>query len=266
MTKITDFNDLQDRYTHIYLSPHLDDAVLSCGGAIVSHRRAGEQVLVVTLCTAAPSVEGPFSLLAQEFHREWALPPEQVVAARLREEAVAMERVDVDYYWAGMLDAIYRYPEPYHSHETLFGVPAVDDPLATDLREWIEQLHQRLPHARFYAPLGVGSHVDHLITHTVAQDLGGGQVAFYEDFPYVTVDGALDQRLANIDQALEHETILIDSTLEQKIVAIDAYASQLNILFGGSAAMAQSVTHYAQSLDPVDGTYAERLWRISIHT
>ena len=263
MTQITDFNDLQDRYTHIYLSPHLDDAVLSCGGAIVGHRRAGEQVLVVTLCTAAPPTEGPFSPLAQEFHREWALPPDQVVAARLREEAMAMERVDVDYYWVGMIDAIYRYPEPYHSFETLFGAPAADDPLAADLREWLEQLQRRLPNARFYAPLGVGRHVDHLITHAVARDSLADRIAFYEDFPYVTVDGALDQRMSHIDQALEHETIVIDSMLEQKIVAIDAYASQLNILFGGSAAMAQSVTNYAQSLDPVDGTYAERLWRVS---
>ena len=37
---------------HVYLSPHLDDAVLSCGGAIHRAGAAGEAVLVITVFAA----------------------------------------------------------------------------------------------------------------------------------------------------------------------------------------------------------------------
>src|SRR5215216_3168943 len=92
-------NQLDNRYVHVYLSPHLDDAPLSCGGAIAAHVGAGERVLVVTICTAAPPPAGPFSALAEELHANWGLSADQAVAARLVEEREAMQRLGVDYYW-----------------------------------------------------------------------------------------------------------------------------------------------------------------------
>src|ERR671924_35132 len=66
-----DLRQVHDVYDHVYLSPHLDDAALSCGGAIARHSSAGARVLVVTICTALPSPEGPFSSFAEEQHRQW---------------------------------------------------------------------------------------------------------------------------------------------------------------------------------------------------
>ena len=40
------------RYTRVYLSPHLDDAALSCGGTIAA---SPDRALIITLCTAPPS-------------------------------------------------------------------------------------------------------------------------------------------------------------------------------------------------------------------
>ena len=73
--RIEDFDQIQAGYRHIYLSPHLDDAALSCGGGIAAQRAAGERVLVVTFCTGAPAPDMQFSDLAQEFHRKWGLAP-----------------------------------------------------------------------------------------------------------------------------------------------------------------------------------------------
>ncbi len=39
---------------HIYLSPHYDDAALSCGGAIVRHDLASEAALVATIFGGKP--------------------------------------------------------------------------------------------------------------------------------------------------------------------------------------------------------------------
>ena len=53
------------RYHAIYLAPHLDDAVLSCGGQIFERTARGENVLVVTVMAgdvvhapSSPAVEG----------------------------------------------------------------------------------------------------------------------------------------------------------------------------------------------------------------
>jgi LmbE family N-acetylglucosaminyl deacetylase len=258
---IEHLDQLRDTYDHIYLSPHLDDAALSCGGAIARHTSAGAKVLVVTLCTAIPPSEGPFSPFAEAMHQRWALQPEEVVTARLHEETLALERLNADSYWAGMLDAIYRRPDAYNSDATLFGIPAVDDPLADAVSELIAQLRGRVPQATFYAPLGVGSHVDHLITFAAAlRDHGEMTTAFYEDIPYVTKPGALDMRLSQLSGHFVPSTIDIDATLTRKLGSIACYASQLYELFGGEEHMRQQITEYAEGLRPDNGTYGERLW------
>ncbi len=48
---------LPDGYRHIVLSPHLDDAALSCGGFIARMTAAGERVLVVNVCSGIPSAQ-----------------------------------------------------------------------------------------------------------------------------------------------------------------------------------------------------------------
>src|SRR4051794_20848991 len=153
LMQFEDLRQIHDGYDHIYLSPHLDDAALSCGGAIARHANDGARVLVVTLCTAAPPPEGPFSTLAQAEHRGWGLAPAEVISTRLREDDLALARLDADPYRAGLLDAIYRRPDAYNTRDALFGIPAPDDVLLYSTRQLIAALHSRAPRATFYAPL-----------------------------------------------------------------------------------------------------------------
>jgi LmbE family N-acetylglucosaminyl deacetylase len=257
---IEDVRQIHDGYDHIYLSPHLDDAALCCGGAIARHTNNGARVLVVTLCTGAPAPDGPFSALADAEHRGWGLAPAEVISTRLREDDLALARLDADTYRAGMLDAIYRRPDVYNTREALFGTPAPDDALLYSTRQLIAALHNRAPRATFYAPLGIGNHVDHQIVYAAARDGAGAVMAFYEDFPYMLWDGAFEQRMRALGEPFVASTIDIDTTLARKIGAIGAYASQLGSLFKQPDAMAQIVSDYAESLRPESGTYGERVW------
>jgi LmbE family N-acetylglucosaminyl deacetylase len=122
-------------------------------------------------------------------------------------------------------------------------------------------LRARAPHATFYAPLGVGMHVDHQqVCAAALVNQSGLAAAFYEDVPYVTTPGALEQRLAALGGAFVASTITIDETIERKVKAIAAYTSQLKQLFGGAEAMRRTVTRYAAGLQATGGAYAERLW------
>jgi LmbE family N-acetylglucosaminyl deacetylase len=258
---IGDLRQLDDSYDRIYLAPHLDDAALSCGGAIAQHTAAGGRALVVTLCTAAPPPAGPFSSFAEEVHAEWGLAPDQVVRARLAEDDLALARLGADTYRASCLDAIYRVPAAYNSRTTLFGTPVAGDPLFLAARQLVAELRRRAPTATIYAPLGVGNHVDHQIVLAAALAEAGAGLALYEDYPYAHIAESVERRLAALDLALEPETIEIGATLGRKIESIAAYASQLGALFGGADAMAAAVAEYAARRRPAEGGYGERIWR-----
>ncbi len=190
-----------------------------------------------------------------------ALEAADIVTLRLREDQLAMQRMGCDYYWLDELDAIYRVPEAYYSRETLFGVPMPDDPLLPILVAFIGSLHQKMPHAAIYAPLGVGSHVDHLITFDAVLQAAPDSVAFYEDVDYALRPGMLEQRLAQLEPGWTASILDIDATLTQKISAIEAYESQIGELFGGAEPMGRAITAYGADLRPEDGTYGERIWR-----
>ncbi len=244
------FAELSSTYEHIYLSPHLDDAALSCGGAILRQRAAGAAVLVVTICTGAPPPQGPFSELAHTFHASWGLSPGEAVAARLREDEAAMAALDVDALWVGELDAIYRHPAAYSSRESLFGAPAPDDPLLASVRRLAAELRRRMPAATIYGPLGVGHHVDHQITYRAAIEAAGGPLVFYEDFPYVARAGELERRLADLAGGLSPRVTRVDGELEGKLAAIGSYASQM-------AELARSQLGRSVSYDEAMGVMAE---------
>ena len=190
----------------------------------------------------------------------WGLAPERAMAERRREDDLALERLDADTYRAGMFDAIYRMPEAYTDNSTLFGTPMGDDPLSYSTYQLVAALHRRAPRATFYAPLGVGNHVDHQIIHSAAREAIGSDLAFYEDFPYVLSPDAFERRWRALGQRFVPSTIDIDSTLARKIGAIGAYASQLGSLFEEPAELARIVGEYAESLRPESGTYGERVW------
>lgn len=69
--------------TYLYISPHLDDAVLSVGGLIAAQLAAGDRVVIATVCTADPAIDGIFSPLAIGYKanlQEWNF--HQRIAAR----------------------------------------------------------------------------------------------------------------------------------------------------------------------------------------
>ncbi|MEI7770652.1 MAG: PIG-L family deacetylase [Chloroflexales bacterium] len=256
--------DLAATYDHIYLSPHLDDAALSCGGSIARFVAGGQSVLVVNICAGSPPADSVFSPFAQQMHRQWALPPAEAVRLRIQEDVEALETLGADCYLLDRLDAIYRMPAAYVDDATLFGTVAPGDPLADSLRGLISALAARFPAAIFYAPLGVGQHVDHQATYDSTAEFvrSGLSVAFYEDFPYAATAGALEHRLAQIGGAeiFLPSITAIDATLARKISAVESYRSQISTLFGDLGAMSRSVSAYAEGLRPESGTYGERIW------
>ena len=241
----------------LYLSPHLDDAALSCGGQIAEATRQGRRVLVVTLF-AADEPEAPPSDLARALHAAFGLD-HGIVAARRAEDEAAMRELGCDSERWTETEGIYRLdPQSgaplYPTLEALFGSPVpADDPL-------VETLHRRLadlpPAARVVAPLGVGGHVDHAIVRRAAErQFGPAPLCYYEDYPYVQRPLALWRVLRwrrGWRSAVEPFGAM---ALEAKLEAIASYDSQVKPLFGDHARLRRKVMMHRRRLG------GERLWR-----
>lgn len=246
-----------------WLSPHLDDAALSGGGAIAAAVQAGLRQRVLTACTGAPD---PMALspFAAELHRRWGLAPEQVLEVRQSEEREAMRILGAEQRGLGLLDAVYRRPDLYWDMATLLGGPADGDPLPLELGLAIAPELSAWPQARIYVPLGVGGHADHQQAFLVGLRLAreGREVRFYEDLPYALRPGELERRLQGLGVELVPELVDISGTIELKIAAIAAYSSQLPSLFGSAAAMPEAIVGHARALGAAGGlAYAERQFR-----
>lgn len=254
-------------YRHVYISPHFDDVPLSCGGQIAAQTRVGELVLAVTVCSQTPPIALKRTSFAAAMERDWQISSgnntTDTYQVRHAEEERALQLLGAQHHWLDYLDAIYRRAE-YDSDFTLFGAVVKQDIEETlpHLQADLVAIASQHPDATLYFPLAVGNHVDHQLANLAGRELvaQGYRVVFYEDFPYANRSGALEQRLAQILLKLQPTLTDIRATIEDKIAAIAAYSSQLDILFGGDAAMRDQVRRYAILVAQGDGL-AERYWQ-----
>lgn len=255
-------------YPRIYLSPHLDDVALSCGGRIYQECQAGVPVLVVTLMTGdAPpeALEAPFVI---EIHTRWELAETpNPVAARRAEDREAMSVLGAEPLHWGWPDCIYRRdPESgeflYHSESALFGPPHPPE------ERLIPRLARRLanlplaPGGRAYAPLTVGGHVDHRLTRQAAEAWGppDGELVYYEDYPYAEQADALTAVLGGRRGWQAEHVSLDEEALVAKTAAITQYRSQISTFFDEVGEIGLRLRAYAVAAGEGRG-HAERYWR-----
>jgi LmbE family N-acetylglucosaminyl deacetylase len=171
-------------FRHIFLSPHYDDIPLSCGGTVSLLTGAGAIAEIVVIFGAAPPPGQDLSPFAEELHERWGVSAEDVVTRRRAEEEAAAALLGARVRILDFPDAIYR-GHRYTDEATLLGEPAADE---HDLPERIvAEIKERTDvsspsDVRWYAPLGIGGHVDHRLAFRVAARLAaaGADVWFYE--------------------------------------------------------------------------------------
>ena len=251
-------------YDHIYLSPHLDDAVLSCGGRIWQQVQMGERVLVVTVFAGTPAPDAPFSRFAQELHDRWRHRDDTVVR-RQEEDLTALTFLGAESTHWPYTDCIYRQtPDgrfPYASEEALWAeAHPAERSLVVELAAQMAALPLRRNDdalvSAVYAPLGVGHHVDHQIVRHAAE-ASGHTLTYYEEFPYAedpeAVQAVLEQR-----QGRASLVPLSREALEAKIAAIACYRSQLSTFWADWAEMAAAIRAFAERTG--GGRPVERYW------
>jgi len=256
---------------HVFLSPHYDDAVLSCGGTIHQLTQSGQAAQILTVM-GGESAWIPDSPIIREVHARWQAG-DNPVPARRQEDRLAADRLGAAAAHSSLPDCIYRAIERtnfpcYPTGEAIFGEIHPFDYAATS-RSIVSATLLR-DATGVYAPLGAGHHVDHQIVRNFAiamkRENPSLALKFYEEYPYIR-DIMAAQRALDIlaaiapDLQLEREIVeLREGDVQAKVKAIACYQTQISSFWPDLGAMEQDVR---QTLTRTgDGLPAERYWRI----
>jgi LmbE family N-acetylglucosaminyl deacetylase len=272
-------------FHHLFISPHLDDAVLSCGGLIDALTKQGDVVDVFTLMAGDAPDPLPESPLIEKIHGRWDRG-DNPIAARRSEDHAAIELLGGTPYWHDWRDCIYRVNSDgrvlYQSDDDIFGNIHPDDPLANatiDLRRWTKV-------NCIYAPLGAGNHVDHqLVRQAVVswfkQTRPSMAIFFYEEYPYSSETGEVSRSHSGQKKRLQGATAiqaaralltfnmrpefraLDEIAIQHKIDAIACYSSQISTFWEDDEEMTTRVRQNAHSVGQgANLALAERLWAV----
>ncbi len=248
----------------IFLSPHPDDAVLSCGGWIDQLAEDGERPIVITIFGGDRLADVPLSAFARSLHERWQLGDE-APARRRDEDRAACDRLGCYLIHLPFADAVYRIDAQgqylYASEEAIFG-DVRDEGIIERVAEAVQLRVQRVFNARLVAPLTAGKHVDHVITRLAAEQLPV-DVIYYEDYPYAEQPERIAHVWGRADDAAREwasETIgLSESALTAKIDAFLQHRSQISTFYRDDEEARQRMRAYAEFVG--QGRPAERYWR-----
>lgn len=158
------------------VSPHIDDAILSCGVRMMRAASRGDEVLSLNV----------FSAGTNDINRQ-------------KEELAASATIGAQPFFLNELDAPDRDARYKSDIEIFFGnfanvAPSFIDHVAKRITDFF--VEHKIEHAFF--PLGGGTHIDHRIVHAAGRQIKDHDIWFYEDRPYTLWPGVLKGRMNNL--------------------------------------------------------------------
>jgi LmbE family N-acetylglucosaminyl deacetylase len=179
----------------MFVSPHLDDAVLSCGALLTELARTNSVTVLTVFSAARPPAKWAPSA-RNELRNHGATDAVEYFEDRRAEDIAALKEVGVSWLHLGFTDAPFRrvgetagkdtglaaYPS-FHLNIARGWIAPSDATLAVKVGGRIREAASANGVTAVFGPLGVGRHVDHLIARNAVLK-SGVDVVYYSDFPY----------------------------------------------------------------------------------
>lgn len=242
-----------------FVSPHLDDAVLSCGTLIADlSLRTDVKVWTVFTEGAAP----PYTLSARAFLSQCGVADaRRLFSLRRMEDRDALGALRVPFEHLGFVDALFRrrpsgpvrraigriLPEVAHAYPTYRlhvsrgKIAPSDTALVSSITERLAAMAHRDGDPVIFFPFGLGNHVDHVLLSWIGRSFPGS-VVFYSDFPYSLTDTPDPNECASRGLS----TYAYDREPARKHPMIRAYATQH--LFSGEIPSVPETYHVSDSV------------------
>lgn len=241
-----------------FISPHLDDAIFSGGGAIINHLRKGDDVSVVTIFSGIPGINNFSDFFSSIAYRGW-------VNDRIKENTDILNSIKVKSINLNFLDAIFRkddlgkflclsWSDIFLDDEYKFKEECV---LCNLIREKMLKFTKN-KNEILYFPLSLGNHLDHVLVNKIGKELNTTyeeqKIYYYEDLPYANYSIDIDKlyKMYAIEKIEE-----ID--INYKISLVSGYKKSLEVGDNFSV-VASHIKNHAAGIGE-SGKYFERFWR-----
>ncbi len=229
----------------LFLSPHLDDAVLSCGG-LIEVLAARTDVTVCTFFCHAPWFGG-YSEVAKWLHEvSGGVSARRLASIRREEDRVACRGLHASHRHLQWQDAVYRKSREgkfLYDHCIQRSWALEDETLISQLASEIQSFMN--DRCVLLVPLGIGGHVDHLVVRAAAERSRVKSIIYYADVPYSCLDPqGLQQKVQNLTSV---DYRLGEPSIDAWIHAIQSYRSQIRMLETAAGPLDALIRQYASS-------------------
>ena len=227
--------------TVLFISPHLDDAVYSCGGTLARLSAEGWRTVLVTVFTRSVPNPTGFALRCQ---LDKGLPADaDYMALRREEDLTAASRAGAgETLWLGHPEAPHR---GYESAPALFGEIHPRDVVWTGISDDLRSLVSRYSPEVVCVPQALGGHVDHRqVVRAALESVPVEQILWYRDLPYAIRNPNV-RPSPLLPSGLSETSVDIPGSLEAKLAAASAYVTQNGFQFGDEATLRDSLSRFA---------------------
>lgn len=231
----------------VFLSPHLDDAVLSCGGLIADLVQFGHTAEIWTICAGDPPPV-PLSPLAQSLHARWGTG-DNPIEARREEDRRSCAILGAATRHFSIPDCIYRRnpttgaPLILKNEELFQPLPEVEYPLASDLSRQLILLQPES--SRLISPIALGGHIDHHLVRRAAE-MSGQPLLYYADYPYSIQSSEDQEKWIDPGWKKYHQPVSMESLAKWQ-AAIAEHRSQISTFWKSRGDMESAIRAYWQS-------------------
>ena len=253
---------IEARVPLVFVSPHLDDAALSCGGLLM-YAAQRTPVTVVTIFTEGG--DPPYTLSARRYlWQVGARDARDLYQQRRAEDRAALEPLGITCVHAGLTDALFRrrpgvpprrwrdrlLPEMAHVYP-VYRLQVTSGRIAAADAGTLEQVSAVIRwlagSGLLLAPLGVGGHVDHVLVHAAAAR-SAPRVVYYSDFPYNQ-----RSRPRSVPSLLDDLTAIPAPAASSgaRTALIESYRSQAPALFRDGSIPAGPEMYFTPGASPV---------------
>lgn len=226
-----------------FLSPHLDDALLSCSELITLLVNHGVSVTVITLFTDAGNIKNSFS--AKQYLKQCGFKNARVLYKKRQDEDLKIfKKLNVKSIHLGYCDALWRtgkgffftkylskflpelsllYPT-YKFHISKGHIHSQDDQLVNKIVEKLNSVEQFRNADVILGPVGIGNHVDHIITNKVLKIIKNKIKFYWADYPY---NAEISNKSINQEYI---ESFVLFPNWQKKLSIVSQYKTQYKSL------------------------------------
>lgn len=251
-----------DNKTRVYfISPHLDDAVLSCGELILELADKTD-ITVANVFTEAS--DGPLTLSVRAFLKQCDRDDsKKLFEERKSEDKEAFDSIGVKVKNLEFVDAQWRKKDKLNWFEKIFGrlipelihiypvyrwhiingkISKLDQAMMARIKLELLNLVGYDDNFIIFCPMAIGGNVDHLIVRECCLDIFKNNLLLWSDFPYNSKD-KVDFELS----ADYREEFFISNHKSQKDKLLRMYKSQYQALVKDGMGELQNEKYYLKN-------------------